>query len=606
MRNRCVGLMLAVVALAVAPAAGAEEGPDEAVPEHLTDEYVREKVYRDHYRVPEGFETEPDIVWPARHPIVIRYLKVQDEEGRQVYATADTLAAARELLVELAMRPSGWLSISEELETEQFCQFRPREMPYVGKPPIHGLRPIRYHRVLKSSYLERLDADDSGGVLAETPVTPEAFRRFAEWFWYARFQQSAGAKALASEPGEPRDGKLVHVLYTTILDQGSLGVWRIPGRISLKRTVYTCDPETGEFGIESEVVREIEGRKRVVPPRPPRPPLTVFVQRVDEDGEFIEDEYGRPKEPRERGPTPAKQPLNIPAGVDWYVGPGDDVDMLALAAVMKAKDIPGARLPGRTTDGDLAHFAELTQMRTLVLRNTRVTDAGLAHLRGMTEMRTLWLSGTQVTDAGLEHLRDMTEMRVLYLHGMQVTGAGLEHLRGMTELRWLDLRGTQVTDAGLEHLQGMTELRLLHLQDTQVADAGLEHLRGMTQMRQLGLVRTQVTDAGLEHLKAMTEMRQLSLWGTQVTDAGLEHLRGMTEMRLLGLPREVTDAGLKHLRGMTELQTLNLQETQVTGAGLEHLKGMTEMQFLNLRNTQVTGEGVAELQKALPRLRIHR
>lgn len=281
MRNRCVGLMLAAAALALAPAAGAEEGPDEAVPEHLTDEYVREKVYQDDYKVPEGFETEPDVTQPARRRIVrIRYENLVYEEGQQFYATADTLADARELV--------RIPEICEESETERYYQFRwvhrlvwpqpgddrPGRRRPAGRPAESLI--IEYHRVLKSSYLERLKADDSGGVLAETPVTPEALRRFAEWFWYTRFQHPHhfGAKALVSQPGESRDGKLMHVLYTTTLKLSEAR--GEPDRISLKRTVYTCDPETGEFGIESEVVRQIEGRNRFAPadaPPRPRPPL---------------------------------------------------------------------------------------------------------------------------------------------------------------------------------------------------------------------------------------------------------------------------------------------------------------------------------------------
>ena len=48
-----------------------------------------------------------------------------------------------------------------------------------------------------------------------------------------------------------------------------------------------------------------------------------------------------------------------------------------------------------------------------------------------------------------------------------------------------------------------------------------------------------------------------------------------------------------------------LTNTQVTDAGLGHLKGLAKLQELNLMLTQVTDAGVDDLQKALPKCRIH-
>jgi hypothetical protein len=42
----------------------------------------------------------------------------------------------------------------------------------------------------------------------------------------------------------------------------------------------------------------------------------------------------------------------------------------------------------------------------------------------------------------------------------------------------------------------------------------------------------------------------------------------------------------------------------VTDAGLEHLKRFTKLELLWLIRTRVTDEGVADLQRALPGLRI--
>jgi len=54
-----------------------------------------------------------------------------------------------------------------------------------------------------------------------------------------------------------------------------------------------------------------------------------------------------------------------------------------------------------------------------------------------------------------------------------------------------------------------------------------------------------------------------------------------------------------------ELPQLAFGLAQVTDAGLVHLKGLTNLETLVLDETQVTSAGVAELQKALPKCKIH-
>ncbi len=68
------------------------------------------------------------------------------------------------------------------------------------------------------------------------------------------------------------------------------------------------------------------------------------------------------------------------------------------------------------------------------------------------------------------------------------------------------------------------------------------------------------------------------------------------------------DGDLKELAGLKNLQVLNVCNSQITDAGLKELAGLKNLQELNLFCSKVTdnGEGVAELQKALPALKIRR
>jgi internalin A len=82
-------------------------------------------------------------------------------------------------------------------------------------------------------------------------------------------------------------------------------------------------------------------------------------------------------------------------------------------------------LKNKFADADLAHVANITELKSLVLENTQVTDAGLVHLAGLTKLKTLDLDGTQVTDAGLVHLGGLTKLERLELSRTRVTDEGV-------------------------------------------------------------------------------------------------------------------------------------------------------------------------------------
>jgi hypothetical protein len=68
----------------------------------------------------------------------------------------------------------------------------------------------------------------------------------------------------------------------------------------------------------------------------------------------------------------------------------------------------------------------------------------------------------------------------------------------------------------------------------------------------------------------------------------------------------VTDVGLQYVTGLTRLEELDLSYTKVTDAGFDNFRELTRLKELWLHDTQVTDAGVAELQKALPNVKILR
>jgi hypothetical protein len=99
---------------------------------------------------------------------------------------------------------------------------------------------------------------------------------------------------------------------------------------------------------------------------------------------------------------------------------------------------------------------------------------------------------------------------------------------------------------------------------------------------------------------------RVDLGFTGMTDEGLKELAGLKRLRILYLHRtEVTDAGLQTLAGFECLEKLYLGATRVTDEGLKELSALKRLQVLDLRSTRVTEGAAAELQKALPALRIN-
>lgn len=195
----------------------------------------------------------------------------------------------------------------------------------------------------------------------------------------------------------------------------------------------------------------------------------------------------------------------------------------------------------------------------------------------------------------------------LWLEETQITDAGLTELAGLKELQTLNLGLTPVTGAGLKELAGLKRLRTLYLYGAKTTDAGLKEVARLTALQTLGIEGTKVSDAGLKELAGMKDLRRLFVGFSQVTDAGLKELRGLAELQTLYLGyTRVTDAGLKDLSAMTNLQTLALDGTKVTDAGLKLLLPLEKLQTLYLGKTRVTDAGAAQLQKALPKLKIQR
>lgn len=237
-----------------------------------------------------------------------------------------------------------------------------------------------------------------------------------------------------------------------------------------------------------------------------------------------------------------------------------------------------------------------------------VTGNGLALLEELQNLEELTLAATSVTDDGLKHLAGLKNLRILaFTETLTETpiDEGLQYLEGLESLEELDLSETIVTDESLKYLARLGRLRVLNLTFTDVTDAGLQHLNALDALEELDLMGTAVTGDTFKYLAKLKSLRSLRLAFTPVSDTGLKQLGGLQRLEYLDLMgTKVTDDGLEYLVGLGRLRFLRLVDTPITDAGLKHLMAMSDLRELEIQDTTVTEQGAAELQQALPKLKI--
>ena len=68
----------------------------------------------------------------------------------------------------------------------------------------------------------------------------------------------------------------------------------------------------------------------------------------------------------------------------------------------------------------LVHLQGLTNLRSLVLDETKITGEGLVYLSGLPNLEVLWLEGTKITRRGLVYLKRLTNLKMLCIAGAEL------------------------------------------------------------------------------------------------------------------------------------------------------------------------------------------
>lgn len=258
------------------------------------------------------------------------------------------------------------------------------------------------------------------------------------------------------------------------------------------------------------------------------------------------------------------------------------------------------------------------------LEKTKVSDEDLRLISKLRRTQTLSLGRTDISDAGIEFIRGMSELNHLGLLKTKVTTEGILRLPQSREWRSLGLTDTSVGDAALSNL---THCKILSLEGTPVTSQGVKKLAESKSLTMLALHRTAVDDEAVPYLAQIKTLASLSVWETKISGEGLYTLRDALPKCEIETMGKIADfrgqfnplgpgptgsgwqqavAGLLERNHSRKLKLLVLADPLVKDGHLATLEGLDHLDTLDLRGASVTEEGVEKLQKALPKLKIHR
>lgn len=270
-----------------------------------------------------------------------------------------------------------------------------------------------------------------------------------------------------------------------------------------------------------------------------------------------------------------------------------------------------AIVPGQRRDEHMLALAALDEadrglLETLELQGSLVTSAGLAVLPQFPNLKALNLQQKMLTPEDLSIIGSLNSLEQLDLTYSDVTDAGLLEIARLTHLRSLELIGTKISGPGLDALRPLTQLERLSVKKTAVTGGDLARLSCLRGLKYLDVSETNFAAGGEKTLRQLDSLQSLLAIQSKFDDRLLSQLKGSKQLEVLYLSDNfgITDQSARQLGGCTALADLRLDSTQVSDATLSALKRLKSLKLLNVGRAKCTAKGVADLQKALPEVKI--
>jgi internalin A len=171
----------------------------------------------------------------------------------------------------------------------------------------------------------------------------------------------------------------------------------------------------------------------------------------------------------------------------------------------------------------------------------------------------------------------------------------------LTKLEKLSIKNLKIKN--IKSIGNIKNLQHLEFHNLYLSDNSISPLSNLTDLKYLSIYGSSydLRANNIQPLKTLVNLETLNLSELSIKD--LSPLTGLKNLQILGFYRARVN-NISPLANLTNLRSLSLEYTQVTD--IQPIANLTNLKTLYISGTKVSDEQVAELQKALPNVRIIR
>lgn len=226
-------------------------------------------------------------------------------------------------------------------------------------------------------------------------------------------------------------------------------------------------------------------------------------------------------------------------------------------------------------------------LRVLRLSATHMKDDDLKFVSKNPDLRNLVLNANPVSARGVAHLANLKQLESLDLANTRCDAAAMRELRNLPNLKHLYLYNSPyIDDKALEVVATLSNLEQLAVDDTKVTGKGIACLRRLPKLWSLSLQKLGLTDSDITSLKNFPNLSIVKLAEDRITSDGVKELSRIPRLVELDLEyNPVDDKAIPYLLKMANLERLNLGGSKMSAAGIRKLAAMPKLQEINARQT---------------------